>query len=199
LVVFSPEELGESVRGLIVVMNRKALASLGVAGAVLLPALAIAAFDIPNSFTAGTVISSSKVNRNFEAVADELTALQNRVAALEAPPVWKGAELLSGWANNGSPYETVGFWKAPQGIVHMKGVLHIDSSSDADLTKSLMFQLPEGHRPARLTVVGVIHVGNELGRLDIKADGQVNLNLAAGVANTKFWVSLDNITFPAAQ
>ena len=43
--------------------------------ALTLPVIAIAA-DVPNIFTAGTVVSSSQVNANFKNVSDRLTALE---------------------------------------------------------------------------------------------------------------------------
>jgi len=51
--------------------------------ALLVPALAIAAFNIPHGFMSGEVLTAQNLNDNFNAVKQELESLQARVTALE--------------------------------------------------------------------------------------------------------------------
>ena len=63
--------------------NRPIVRYLGVGLALLVPALAIAAFNIPHGFMSGEVLTAQSLNDNFSAVKQELESLQARVAALE--------------------------------------------------------------------------------------------------------------------
>jgi len=59
---------------------------LGVGGALLVPALAVAALNIPNTFAAGDPVSAAEMNANFDAVkakVEELEALQG--TSVQAP------------------------------------------------------------------------------------------------------------------
>ncbi len=55
---------------------------LGVVGALLLPALAVAAVGIPNTFSAGDVISASEMNENFDAVKAKMDELEAKLAGV---------------------------------------------------------------------------------------------------------------------
>jgi hypothetical protein len=70
-------------------MTHPLLRILGIGGAV--PAIAVAALTLPNTFQAGALLSAADLNENFSAVGDELaaqaaliTSLQQTVAELEA-------------------------------------------------------------------------------------------------------------------
>ena len=63
--------------------NSKIYTYLGIAGALLVPALAVAAIDIPNVFAGGEPVSASQMNENFEAMADAIDTLETKVEALE--------------------------------------------------------------------------------------------------------------------
>lgn len=56
---------------------------LGITGALLVPALAVAAIEIPNVFEGGDPVSASEMNQNFEALADALEQLEEKVEKLE--------------------------------------------------------------------------------------------------------------------
>jgi hypothetical protein len=56
---------------------------LGILGALLVPALAVAAFNLPHAFQSGEVLTAANLNNNFNAVKTELEALQARVTMLE--------------------------------------------------------------------------------------------------------------------
>ncbi len=76
-----------------VLSKRNVLRTLG-ALAVLVPLIVWAApITTPNTFTAGTVVSSSQMNDNFTALTNGINAIDTRVTALEAkmsPPTAAG-------------------------------------------------------------------------------------------------------------
>ena len=53
---------------------------LGVAGALIVPTLAVAALQIPNTFSPGDRISASEMNENFAAVKTKVDALEAQLA-----------------------------------------------------------------------------------------------------------------------
>lgn len=57
---------------------------LGVAGALVVPALSVAAVNIPNVFSAGDTVSSSKMNENFTTLRDAINTLESQVEDLQA-------------------------------------------------------------------------------------------------------------------
>jgi len=57
--------------------------SLGIIGAVLVPAAVIAAFNVPHAFQSGEVLKADSLNTNFNAVKAELESLQARMTMLE--------------------------------------------------------------------------------------------------------------------
>src|SRR5262245_56806458 len=57
---------------------------LGIVGALGVPALAVAAVNIPHVFHAGDEVSSSGMNENFSTLADAVNALEAQLATLEA-------------------------------------------------------------------------------------------------------------------
>ena len=71
--------------------HSKLYTHLGIAGALLIPALAVAAVEIPNVFEGGNPVSASEMNDNFKAMADAIDALEAKVETLEnaglQPPV----------------------------------------------------------------------------------------------------------------
>jgi len=56
---------------------------LGILGALLVPALAVAAFNLPHAFSQGELLTAANLNNNFNAIKAELESLQARVATLE--------------------------------------------------------------------------------------------------------------------
>src|SRR5688572_27783903 len=70
--------------------HSKLYTHLGIAGALLVPALAVAAVEIPNVFEGGDPVSASQMNENFQVMTDAIEALEARVekfenAGLQAP------------------------------------------------------------------------------------------------------------------
>jgi len=56
---------------------------MGILAALLVPALAVAAFNLPHAFSSGEVLTAANLNSNFNAIKAELESLQARVTTLE--------------------------------------------------------------------------------------------------------------------
>lgn len=95
----------------------------------------------------------------------------------------------AGWAYYGSVFNTPGFWKDADGIVHLRGLC----AGTGTTVGTTIFTLPPGYRPV-LQELLVAVANNAIARIDVQADGQIKY--AAGANGT--WVSLDGMTFRAA-
>lgn len=94
------------------------------------------------------------------------------------------APLLDyGWINYGEGFESAGYYKDKEGVVHLHGL--IKSGYAQHITT-----LPVGYRPAATHLFTVIS-GSGFARIDVKADGTVTL---VGSYNSAY-VSLSGITF----
>lgn len=60
---------------------------MGLAAALLVPALAAAALNLPHNFMTGEVLTAAKLNDNFNAVKREVEALQTTTTQLGASPL----------------------------------------------------------------------------------------------------------------
>ena|SRR6478735_10384797 len=111
-----------------------------------------------------------------------------------------------GYANSGGSFETVAFYKDPEGVVHLKG-------SATGAGPAVIFQLPVGYRPANakeLQIAAVCGCGTTdsptgdqvnlpTGKLLIFGDvGTASLNGALEMSGTSSFVALDGVTFRAA-
>jgi hypothetical protein len=108
---------------------------------------------------------------------------------------WTNATYNNGWTSYGQGYAPAGYWKSPDGVVHLRGLVMGGGVGggganrlDSDLA---IFTLPSGYRPDKGLVIPVISNG-AIGRLDISTDGTV---VATSGNNT--WLSLDGISFTA--
>lgn len=103
--------------------------------------------------------------------------------ALEA---WTAPTLANSWINNGSGYNSVGFYKDRFGVVHLRGLIKSGSM------QARAFTLPAGYRPPAREFFGT--VSNALfGSVFVDPDGTV---VPWSGSNT--WFSLDGLTFRAA-
>ncbi len=103
------------------------------------------------------------------------------------------------WRNHGSPYTSVGFYKDPFGVVHLRGAIECNAPNFCDAPEEfLMFTLPESYRPPgrviHLALVGIIPP--EHGPVYVESSGEVRASVI--VPDTFGWISLDGITFRAA-
>lgn len=110
------------------------------------------------------------------------------------------------WSNFDAFHNTAAFYKDQFGVVHLKGLVKLSDESttgicSANATVLTVFQLPEGYRPATREVHATIS-NEQLGRVNVDAaDGRVSAGTATpnSVTNAKAWLSLDGITFRAAN
>jgi hypothetical protein len=177
------------------IMNKLNLKSFALGVSVAISALGIyaLALSIPNTFSAGTSISSGQVNANFAAVKTAVDALEAKfpvsAANLAALPAVTAANLQNGWAADalyGS--NPPSFYKDLQGIVHLQGAVQGG-------TGETVFTLPTGFRPTGTLWLRVYTYGNTNGTLRINPEGTV---LSLGSGSSIQYTSLENITFRAA-
>jgi hypothetical protein len=108
------------------------------------------------------------------------------------------------WVNFGGDYNTAGYFRDSLGIVHLRGLVKSGGNTK-------IFDLPDGYKPAlrELHIVCTYNTaGNyDFGRLDITQAGEVTVvmlainyvTMNANVVGFVTWLSLDGITFRAAQ
>jgi hypothetical protein len=102
------------------------------------------------------------------------------------------------WDNFGSAGNPGGFYKDGHGIVHLRGLVKaIDGQTDTcgsnEGADKLIFQLPEGYRPAKKTVLATV-AANQVGRINVRPDGWVEVESSfLGSAETS--LSLEGLTF----
>jgi hypothetical protein len=109
------------------------------------------------------------------------------------------------WLNYGGGYATVGFYKDPFGVVHLKGVAK--QTSAAALGKA--FKLPEGYRPATTRIFSGVGSGDAYraawnvapARIDIDNTGLVTVFTACAgetdvcSADGRTYISFEGISF----
>lgn len=100
---------------------------------------------------------------------------------------WIAPTLLNGWVYYGHVWNTAGYFKDSFGIVHLKGLIKNGSTGQP------IFTLPAGYRPAQQELHAACTNSNTIGRIDIRANGEVIMESGSNV-----WISLDGITFRAA-
>jgi hypothetical protein len=64
--------------------SSRTVKTLGLAAALLVPAIAIAAFQVPHTYNAGDVLKADDLKVNFGAVSSEIDSLRSRLATVEA-------------------------------------------------------------------------------------------------------------------
>jgi hypothetical protein len=94
--------------------------------------------------------------------------------------------LLNGWVNFGGGYTTAGYWKDPQGMVWIQGLIK------SGAIPGTAFVLPVGYRPAARHIFEAI-TNASFGRIDIFASGAVRI-----LAGDNAAVSFNTLVFRAA-
>jgi len=98
--------------------------------------------------------------------------------------------FTNAWVNYGAPFNTAGFWKDPNGVVHLRGLI-MNGTAGVPI-----FTLPVGYRPAGQELLSVVaNVGGA--RVDVRTDGTIIVNSYFS-GGTNAFMSLDGITFKAA-
>lgn len=107
---------------------------------------------------------------------------------------WKTPILVNSWANYGTPYNAIGYWKDSLGVVHLRGVLK------DGVVNQIMFTLPIGYRPANIEALTSwsynVAQGFQVGRVDIYSNNGGVL-LQSGVSGVVVALFLDGMTFRA--
>ena len=108
------------------------------------------------------------------------------------------------WGNYDTPFAQASFYKDPWGSVHLQGLVKATDGAGAGCEPAtfgvdqLIFNLPEGYRPARRSVYTVIS-NSQLARVDVDPSGWVSVD--GGTANINVnvnaWVSIQGLTFMA--
>jgi len=96
--------------------------------------------------------------------------------------------LLNSWANFGTGYNDVGYWRNPQnGTVRIRGMVKNGTPG----ASSVVFTLPASHYPGDYNYIFVTISNSALGRVDIQTDGDV-----VAVSGNTAWLSLDRVNIP---
>jgi hypothetical protein len=145
---------------------------------------------------AATGISAGHITSGVLPIANGGTGVSAVEPDFNVPPKNdpSGNGFTNGWDNFGG-YDTVGYFKDPFGVVHLKG------SATAPTPDSLgkpMFTLKPGYRPAARKGYGIASEASggtfTLCEVDIKIDGTV----FASSPCSPYWIPLDGLSFRAA-
>lgn len=106
---------------------------------------------------------------------------------ISGAPVIFTPTLLSAWVNYGDGFAPVEYWKGPDNVVHIGGLIKNGVTSE----NTIIFTLQTGYRPAAKEIFTVTQ-NNAIGRIDIDHKGNV-LVMLAGAG----FISLSGISFLA--
>jgi hypothetical protein len=101
---------------------------------------------------------------------------------------WNEVTPSSPFSNYGGTWDTCGYMKDSNGVVHLKGLVHGDATSGS----RVIFTLPSGYRPSASRMFATMHAGSPdvALRVDIYSNGTVQIDTAHSS-----WVSLSEISF----
>jgi hypothetical protein len=165
----------------------------GTLAAAWLPATVALRSGTPATGRVASWASSTSVGDAGFAVSD--VARRNSLNTFSSAQTFSGGivteavqspTLLNGWVNFGSGYATVGYWKDPQGMVWIQGVVK-DGAIPADI-----FVLPVGYRPAARHIF-VVNTNGLFGRVDVLASGAVR-----SIFSSNLLLSFGTLAFRAA-
>ena len=108
---------------------------------------------------------------------------------ISGAPVTFAPTLLSGWVNHGDGFAPVKYWKGPDNLVHIGGLIKNGVTAD----NTIIFTLPIGYRPGAKEIFTVTQ-NNAIGRIDIDHEGNVLVTLAGAG-----FTSLSGISFLAGN
>ena len=104
-------------------------------------------------------------------------------------PVTFAPTLLNSWVNFGSGFAPVKYWKGPDNMVHIGGLIKNGVTSEG----AVIFTLPSGFRP-EFKEIFTIAQDNAFGRIDVNDDGNVIVVKAGAV-----FTSLSGLSFLAKK
>ena len=117
--------------------------------------------------------------------------------------------FYDGWSNFDSQHSTAAYYKDPQGIVHLKGVVKGGGFGNCcfNTEQGMIFLLPQGYWPSEHRVFTAVSGSNTtVGRIDIGRGGCLATeNIPSGtcgaavqaVGGSSGWITLDGISFRA--
>jgi hypothetical protein len=100
-----------------------------------------------------------------------------------AQEAWISPTFQNSWANYGE-WETAGYYKDKEGVVHLKGLV------TGGTVGAIIFTLPAGYRPSAGKHIATVAAGNAC-TLQIMPDGTILTYSTCGNS----WITLDNISF----
>ena len=106
---------------------------------------------------------------------------------ISGAPVTFAPTLLSGWVNHGDGFAPVKYWKGPDNLVHIGGLI----KHGVTAYNTIIFTLPIGYRPGAKEIFTVTQ-NDAIGRIDIDHKGNVLVKLAGAD-----FTSLSGISFLA--
>jgi hypothetical protein len=121
------------------------------------------------------VASDPKAQGNFDALAAQFP-LSRKSLAVETPHDIGGAgepAFQNSWANFGGGWQEARFWKTPDGMVHIEGLV-----AGGTVPTSVVFTLPAGYRPGANLIFATDTNLETHARLDIESDGEVRVRAA---------------------
>lgn len=95
---------------------------------------------------------------------------------------WTAPAMMNNWANYGGAYETLGYYKDKEGVVHLKGLV-------VSGTSSVVFILPVGYRPTQTRLFATLSdhgTGYVVGGVFIYSNGNVQIQNYSGANYTSF-------------
>ena len=149
-------------------------------------ALAQALIDV-NSNNSALSARITSVEQELAAVksadtaqASRITSVEQQLTLISGAPVTFAPTLLNSWVNFGAGYGPVKYWKGPDNMVHIGGLIKNGVTSEG----TVIFTLPSGFRP-EFKEIFTIAQDNTVGRIDVNDNGNVTV-VKAGAVFTSF-------------
>ena len=121
--------------------------------------------------------------------ASRILSVEQQLTLISGAPFTFAPTLLNSWVNFGDGFAPVKYWKGPDNMVHIGGLIKNGVTSEG----AVIFTLPSGFRP-EFKEIFTITQNNAVGRIDVNDNGNV-LVVKAGAVFT----SLAGISFLAKK
>lgn len=158
------------------------LKQTSVGGAITVGQLSSSDLSDSSSLVTTTTINNGTLAASFTTLASN-TANAGGLTQESVQTV----SLQNSWANYGAGYQTFGYWKDSQGVVHLQGLI----KSGTTTAGTLLFTLPSGYRPSAAETFGVCLASATIGAITIATNGQATAELPLNAT----WTTLAGITF----
>lgn len=138
-------------------------------------------------FNPEDVIKSSEINANFAELKEKTDLVDGGADSDYITPTFNNS-----WVNYSSTYNSTGYFKDNDGVVHLKGLVK-NGTVGTNASTCNIFILPVGYRPSAITILAVVS-NNAIGQARVWDTGEV-----VAYAGSNSWFSLDGISFKAEQ